>query len=157
MAMNLASAFAGSVRHNPAKIALYWGEREYSYQELWEQTLSVASHLQNELGVKPGDRVGLWLKNCPEFVPSLFAVFHTGAVVVPINNFLKNDEVNYILADAGINVLITDAELGAHHRALESVRPQLKLLRIETFAPKATHNSGQARNGTHAKPISQSD
>jgi len=157
MEMNLASAFAGSVRTNPAKPALYCGEREYSYQELWEQTLSVAGLLQTEFGVRPGDRVGLWLKNCPEFVPSLFAILHLGAVVVPINNFLKTDEVNYILTDAGIDVLITDAELGAHHRALESVRPQLKLLRIETFRPTATHDSGTAHNRAHAKSVSVSD
>ena len=50
---------------------------------------------------------------------------------MPINNFFKPDEVNYILSDAGIDVLITDAELGAHHRALEGARPHLKLLRIE--------------------------
>jgi long-chain acyl-CoA synthetase len=50
---------------------------------------------------------------------------------VPINNFFKPDEVNYILSDAGIDVLITDAELGAHHRALEVARPHLKLFRVE--------------------------
>lgn len=129
--MNLASAFAGCVRHHTAKIGLYWGEREYSYQELWTQTQALASRLQEDFWVKPGDRVGLWLKNCPEFVPAFFAILQTGAVVVPINNFLKSDEVNYILADAGIDVLITDAELGAHHRALESARPRLKLFKIE--------------------------
>jgi long-chain acyl-CoA synthetase len=75
--------------------------------------------------------VGLWLKNCPEFIPSLFGILHAGAVVVPINNFLKPDEVNYILNDAGIDVLITDADLGTHHRALEAIRPQLKLFHIE--------------------------
>ena len=74
--------------------------------------------------------MGLWLKNCPEFIPSLFGILHAGAVVVPINNFLKPDEVNYILNDAGIDVLITDADLGTHHRALEAIRPQLKLFRI---------------------------
>jgi long-chain acyl-CoA synthetase len=155
--MNLASAFATSVQANPAKIALYWGEREYSYQELWEQTLSVAGHLQNGLGVKPGDRVGIWLKNCPEFIPSLFSILRTGAVVVPINNFLKSDEVNYILADAGIDVLITDAELGAHHRALETARPQLKLLRIENFAPALGGNCAGAQNGADDPQISESD
>ena len=129
--MNLADAFEGSVQKQPQKIALFWGEREYPYAELWLQTLFVSDHLQQRFEVKPGDRVGLWLKNCPEFIPSLFGILHAGAVAVPINNFFKPDEVNYILSDAGIDVLITDAELGAHHRALEGARPHLKLLRIE--------------------------
>src|SRR5664279_6022641 len=129
--MNLAGAFAESVHKQPQKIALFWGEREYSYAALWRQSVFVSDQLQHRFAVKPGDRVGLWLKNCPEFIPSLFGILHAGAVVVPINNFLKPDEVNYILNDAGIDVLITDADLGTHHRALEATRPQLKLFRIE--------------------------
>jgi long-chain acyl-CoA synthetase len=129
--MNLADAFAESVHRQPQKIALFWGEREYSYAELWRQSVFVSDQLQHRYEVKPGDRVGLWLKNCPEFIPSLFGILRAGAVVVPINNFFKPDEVNYILSDAGIDVLITDAELGVHHRALEHARPRLKLFRIE--------------------------
>ena len=100
--MNLAAAFAESVHKQPQKIALFWGERQYSYADLWRQSILVSHHLQQHLAVKPGDRVGLWLKNCPEFIPSLFGILHAGAVVVPINNFLKPDEVNYILGDAGL-------------------------------------------------------
>src|ERR1051326_821683 len=103
--MNLSPAFAASAQRHADKTALFWGEREYSFAELLEQALLVSEHLQQRLGVQPGDRVGLWLKNCPEFIPSLFGILHAGAVVVPINNFFKPDEVNYILRDAGINVL----------------------------------------------------
>jgi long-chain acyl-CoA synthetase len=141
--MNLAGAFEASARKQPQKIALFWGEREYSYAELWRLSASVAEHLQEHFGIKPGDRVGLWLKNCPEFVPALIGILHAGAVVVPINNFLKPDEVNYIINDAGIDLLITDADLGTHHRALESTRPQLKLFRIEQLeALKADREDG---------------
>src|SRR4051812_12830207 len=129
--MNLASAFAASVKKRPDKIALYWGEREYTYAELWDQTDWICERLRSELSVKPGDRVGIWLKNCPEFVGSLFGILNAGAVAVPINNFLKPDEVNFILNNAEINVLITDAELSSHARALHAVRPALKLLKIE--------------------------
>ena len=129
--MNLASAFEGSVERHKEKIALFWGEKEYSYGDLWDQSLLVAGQLEHGFGVKAGDRVGLWLKNCPEFIPALFGILQTGAVAVPINNFLKPDEINYILADAGIDVLITDAELGTHHRALEASRPQIKLFKVD--------------------------
>lgn len=143
--MNLASAFAGAVRQQPAKIALYWGEREYSYQELWDQTQALARRLHEDFDVKPGDRVGLWLKNCPEFVPSFFAILRAGAVVVPINNFLKCEEVNYILADAGVDVVITDADLGAHHRALEGARPQLRLLKVEELTETSAANHAKLK------------
>jgi len=136
--MNLAGAFAVSVEKQSQKIALFWGEREYSYTELWRLSTCVAEHLQQHFRVKAGDRVGLWLKNCPEFIPVLFGILHAGAVLVPINNFLKPDEVNYILNDAGIDVLVTDADLGTHHRALEAARPQLKLFRIEQLEKLGT-------------------
>ncbi len=147
--MNLATAFAESVSKKPGKIALYWGEREYSYADLQSQALIVAAWLQRHFNVKPGDRVGLWLKNCPEFIPALFGILSAGAVVVPINSFLKSEEVNFILNDAGIDVLITDAELGSHHRALESARPELRLLKIEDFGRVAeevtTSSPGQRK------------
>ena len=113
---------------------MYWGDSEFTYSTLFGQSLAVAKQLTNQFGVKPGDRVALWLKNRPEFVPALFGILNTGAVVVPINNFLKPDEVNFILQDAGINVIISDTELGGHFPALAAARPALKLFKVEEFA-----------------------
>ena len=129
--MNLASAFEASVNKNQQKTALFWGERTCSYADLWNQSLSVAGKLRKQFKVQKGERVGLWLKNCPEFIPSFFGILQAGAVVVPLNNFLKPAEVNYIIADAGIDVLITDAELGAQFAALAMARPKLKLMQVD--------------------------
>src|SRR5690242_1694471 len=98
--MNLISAFAVSVQRHASKTALYWGQEEYSYGHFWAETLSVSRLLQSRYGVRRGDRVGLWSKNRPEFIPALFGILHAGAVAVPINNFLKPDEVSYIINDA---------------------------------------------------------
>ena len=156
--MNLAGAFADSARKRPRKIALYWGEREYTYGELREQSRLVSGQLRGRLGVKPGDRVGLWLKNCPEFIPALFGIFHAGAVAVPINNFLKPDEVSFILSDAGIDALITDAELSSHFRTLAPARPQLRLLEAGQAAaggqgPQAGERGRARRSGDLAALI----
>src|SRR5437764_10270771 len=129
--MNLVSAFAASVQEHSKKTALFWGEREYAYGELWDQSVAVSELLHRQHGIKAGDRVGLWLKNCPEFIPALFGILHAGAVAVPINNFLKPDEVSYILNDAGIDVLLTDVELGAHFNALKTARPGLELFVVQ--------------------------
>ena len=129
--MNLVSTFGASVEKQPEKSALFWGDRVYSYRELWRETLLVHSQLQECFNLKRGDRVGLWLKNCPEFIPALFGILHAGAVAVPINNFLKPDEVSYILKDAGIDVLLTDAELGAHFKPLKTARPTLELFVVQ--------------------------
>lgn len=131
---NLAAAFAESVACHPQKPAVFWGDQEHSYGALHADTLRLAAVLQRDLGVQRGDRVGLWLKNCPEFVPALFAIFQAGAVAVPINNFLKPAEIQHILADAGINVILTDAELGAHAAELTAARPSLRFWHVEQFA-----------------------
>src|SRR5258705_3821469 len=128
--MNLASAFETSVNKNTQKIALFWGDRAYSYGDLWDQSQAIACQLRQQFKVQPGARVGLWLKNCPEFVPSFFGILQAGAVVVPLNSFLKPSEVNFILADAGVDVVITDAELAASFPALAAARPGLLLLQV---------------------------
>jgi len=143
--MNLARAFAASAESHRDKVALFWGEAEFTYATLLRQSYSVGSWLQQHR-VRPGDRVGLWLKNRPEFVPAMFGILNAGAVVVPINNFLKPDEVGFILADAGIDCLIADEELAAHLPALEALRPQLALLKVEDFpsAPARPASSSAA-------------
>jgi long-chain acyl-CoA synthetase len=132
--VNLAAAFAASVEQRPEKIALYWGESEYTYAAVFVQSRAVAAELTGSFGVKPGDRVALWLKNRPEFIPAVFGILGADAVLVPINNFLKPDEVNYILRDSGTDVLITEDELAAHTPALLAARPQLKIFKVENFA-----------------------
>jgi long-chain acyl-CoA synthetase len=130
--VNLVTAFAQSVATNATKTALFWGELELTYSALLKQAQAAGQTLRTEFQVARGDRVGLWLKNCPEFVPAFFGILAADAVVVPINNFLKADEVSYILADAGIDVLITDAELGVHAPALTAARPGLKICPVES-------------------------
>src|SRR5262245_28644041 len=109
--MNLATAFAVSAQKNEQRPAVFWGDQQFDFGTLFRQARSLSAHLQSKMGVKPGDRVALWLKNCPQFVPALFGVFGAGAAVVPINNFLKPDEVSYILGDCDASVVITDATM----------------------------------------------
>jgi long-chain acyl-CoA synthetase len=144
--MNLAVAFAASAQKRTTKTALFWGEQETSYSQLLAQTQLVAARLAADFGVKPGDRVGLWLKNRPEFVPAFLGILFAGAVVVPINNFLKPDEVSYMLNDSGADVIISDEELAVHFPALIAARPSLKLLKVEEVGLSAADPASAAGN-----------
>ncbi|MCX8108463.1 MAG: AMP-binding protein, partial [Verrucomicrobiae bacterium] len=69
--MNLAKAFVASAESNLEKTAVFWGDCTFSYRHFLEQSGWVAQTLRAALGVRPGDRVGLWLRNCPEFISCL--------------------------------------------------------------------------------------
>ena len=136
--MNLAVAFTDCAGKHAQKIAIYYGAVEIRFAELQAQSLKLAAHLQNHFAVKPGDRVALWLKNCPEFVTAVFGVLQASAVVVPINNFLKPAELAYLLNDGAIDVVITDAELGARAEDLKTARPALKFFQVEELSQLST-------------------
>ncbi len=145
--MNLPLAFADSARKNSQRPAIFWADEEIRYQQLLQETVWVGQHLQQVLGVKPGDRVALWLKNCPQFVPSFLGILQAGGVVVPVNNFLKPDEVCFILQDAEADVIITDTAMAEALPILKTARPNLKCLRVEEIQKSEQPPQTPPRNG----------
>ena len=133
--MNLARAFTDSASRHRDKTAVFWGNEEISYDLLLRRAAGVAAQLIEKEKLQPGERVALWLKNCPEFIPSYFGILLAGGVVVPINNFLKPDEVSFILRDAGVRVLISDESLAENIQKLNSLLPELRCLRAEQILP----------------------
>ncbi len=131
--MNLARTFLDSAERHATKTAVFWGHEEISYDQLRQRASLMAAHLTMDCGVQPGDRVALWMKNCPEFIPAFFGVLLAGGVVVPVNNFLKPDEVTFILGDAGITVIITDESMTEGAAKLAGTMPQLRFLHAEEF------------------------
>ena len=122
--MNLATAFLQSAQKCAGKPAIFWGEEVVTYDDIVAQSRWLAKKLTEEMGVQPGERVAIWLKNCPEFVSVLFGILQSGAVVVPINNFLKPDEVAYILKDSGAKILVSDAGMTGGHCTLARIHPR---------------------------------
>jgi long-chain acyl-CoA synthetase len=63
-----------------------------------------------KLGVSPGDRVIMQMQNCPEVLQSFQAIWKIGAVAVPINYLVGQEEINFIYQDSGANTIITSSE-----------------------------------------------
>jgi long-chain acyl-CoA synthetase len=61
-------------------------------------------------GVKPGDRVLILAKNCPEWIASYFAALSCGGVAVPVNPALTSSEVGYIVEHAAPSLVVTDSD-----------------------------------------------
>jgi len=90
------------------KTALLLNDDKISYAEIHKAADKLAAYL-SEKGVKKGDKVALFLRNSAEFIYAIFAVSKLGAILVPINTFLKSEELSYILEDSGSSILIASA------------------------------------------------
>jgi fatty-acyl-CoA synthase len=94
-----------------------------SYRQLWDRTTQAARGLLG-LGVRPGERVGVWASNRHEWVVLQYATARIGAVLVNINPAYLAGELGYVLAQSGVKVLLY-AEGFRNNRylpMLESVR-----------------------------------
>jgi len=99
--MNLALWLARSAQRHGARTAIGHGrERWCSYAELAQRAASLAAWLQAQ-HVTPGDRVGLFLPNRPEYLVMLWGAWWAGAAVVPINAKLHAREAGWILQHSG--------------------------------------------------------
>jgi long-chain acyl-CoA synthetase len=107
---HLARAFFSRADMSPDLAAIFWADERWSYGDVAVRARWVMHRLR-EWGVKPGDRVALWMRNRPEFVAALFGILAADAVAVPVNHFLKPAEVAYQLRDAGVTVLVSEAAM----------------------------------------------
>jgi fatty-acyl-CoA synthase len=99
-------ALADSVARNPSGDALvsrHQGLR-VSYKELQENAGRTARGLW-ALGLRPGDRVGMWACNCVEWVYLQLATALTGAVLVNVNPAYRSHELRFVLRKSGMKAL----------------------------------------------------
>ncbi|MDD2369530.1 MAG: long-chain-fatty-acid--CoA ligase [Sulfuricurvum sp.] len=89
-----------------SKKVIFIDDKSYTYAQFLESVDRLARALEL-VCVGKGDRVALICPNSVEFVMSVFAISKLGAVTVPINTMLKNEEYRYILDDCGAKILIT--------------------------------------------------
>src|SRR5690625_3694899 len=84
-------------------------KKSLSFNEINRQSNMIAQVLL-KLGVGFGDRVGVMLKNVPEFPLAWLAIGKIGAIMVPINIYYQEYDAKYILEDSKPRVIITSSE-----------------------------------------------
>jgi long-chain acyl-CoA synthetase len=100
---------AESAQRNPDQPCTIFNGIAITYQAMNLLTDRLAVALIDQ-GVKPGDRVGIFLPNIPQFVLAYFAILKAGAVVVAINPQYKAREIEFQLNDSGIKTIIALAD-----------------------------------------------
>jgi long-chain acyl-CoA synthetase len=99
----------GSLRGREGTFLVYEDER-WSVADFVGRMDALGAALVERYGVRPGDRVAVGMRNYPEWVVSAGAVLSVGAVLVSLNAWWTEDELDYALGDATPTVLIADIE-----------------------------------------------
>jgi 3-oxocholest-4-en-26-oate---CoA ligase len=110
MALNFADLFEHAADAFGERTAVACGDRQVTYAGLEERTNRLAHHLAG-LGVGPGDHVGLYARNSIEALETLIASCKLRACAVNINYRYVENELRYMLADAGLTALVYDRAL----------------------------------------------
>jgi long-chain acyl-CoA synthetase len=105
MDMMIDDILSMNARKFPDKIALIYGDQQFSFGELNERANRLSQSFM-KLGIQAGDRVAMRARNCTQFVEFFFAAAKCRAIAVPINPFLKEKEFEYIIQDSGTQLVI---------------------------------------------------
>ena len=113
-------------RRQPDHPAFIWYGRRISYAELDRTSDAFAAWLAG-VGVRPGDRVALYLQNCPQYVIAHFAIQKLGAIVGPCGPLFRAHELQYQLEDLGAEVVVAAYDL---YPVIEEVRARTALRHV---------------------------
>jgi long-chain acyl-CoA synthetase len=110
--MNLAALLDRAGRGFADRPALALGEAVLcDHRTLAGRAAVLAGNLRGRLGLAPGDRVALVMRNSPEYVELLFACWHAGLTAVPVNAKLAAAEFRYILDHSGARACFVTPDL----------------------------------------------
>ncbi|MGX4694059.1 acyl-CoA synthetase [Streptomyces sp. JNUCC 63] len=128
-----------SARRTPARVAVEYGGRSWTYAELDDAVSRAASVLLGQ-GLGPGDRVGAYGHNSDAYLIAFLACARAGLVHVPVNQNLTGDDLAYIVGQSGSTLVLTDPDLagrlptGVRTLALREADDSL-LARLPSAAP----------------------
>lgn len=109
---------------------LVYQEQRWNHAQFCDEVQRLALGMTNQLGIAPGDRVAIAMRNYPEMLVLIMAAASIGAVAVPMNAWWSADELTFALKDCGAGVVFADgpryeavvAHARTHHITLVAVR-----------------------------------
>lgn len=125
MQFNLADLFEKVADTIGERECLVFGSRRLSYREVDERSTRLAHHLAAH-GIGPGDHVGVWMQNAPEYIETMLASFKLRAVPINVNYRYRADELKYLFADSDTKAIVYDPEF---KELLDAILPDLPKVR----------------------------
>ncbi len=126
--ISLGDALRNSAAEAPGKVALTYFGTEITFRELDNLVDRFGEALQ-DLGVKKGDRIAIYLPNIPQFVIAYYGALRVGGVVAALSPLYKEREIAYILNDSGAKILIAWDRLYPY---VQAVKNQTELANVIT-------------------------
>lgn len=121
--MNIANWLASTAHLKPGAPALLTGRVvEADYATFAARAAAIGTYLAREHGVRPGDRVSLFMYNSTAYLECLYGIWWIGGVAIPINAKLHGREAAWICANAGAKLAIVGDDTQSH---LEDARADL--------------------------------
>ncbi|MEU8715969.1 acyl-CoA synthetase [Streptomyces sp. NPDC048663] len=99
-----------SARRTPARVALEYGDRRWTYQEL-DDAVSRAANVLLGQGLNRGDRVAAYGHNSDAYLIAFLACARAGLVHVPVNQNLTGDDLAYLIGQSGSSLALADPGL----------------------------------------------
>jgi len=133
-----------SATRYPNKTATVFYDALLDYRTLRAQVDALAGWLQMHCSVERGDRVMLYMQNCPQFVIGYYAILRANGFVVPVNAMLKTEELRHYARDSGAKAVICTQEILAQIEPLMAANggaPALKHALVTAYSeylPSAT-------------------
>jgi len=115
-----------SASRYPTATATIFMDARLSYAQLQALVDRFAALLQ-QLGVRRGDRVAIYLANCPQFVVGYYGALKAGAIVVPFNPLYSAREVEHQLRDSGAQTMLV---MSRFYPIVKEVRPRTALKNV---------------------------
>src|SRR6476469_5575726 len=107
-----------SARRYPDKPLLIYYDNPLTFARVKQEVDALAGFLQQQCGVKRGDRVLLFMQNSPQFIVAYYAILRADAMVVPINPMNLTEELQHYVSDSDATVALAGQELYAQVQPL---------------------------------------
>src|SRR5699024_6499675 len=137
--LTLNEAFQNAFHKYNNRVAFNYNASATTYGELKEESYKIANALL-KLNVENGTRVALLLPNTPEYVFCQMAIYQVGAVNVPLNDMLREADLEYILKDSESTVLIVDESFFQIISNIQNKLPHLKEIIGVSFDSQVPEN-----------------
>ncbi len=117
---------------------IVYEDEEWTFAEVMEEVDALGHALVHQYGIEPGDRVGIAMRNYPEWIVSFAAILSIGAISVSMNAWWTGAEMEYAINDAELSVMIADTER-LERGAAACQRDNVRMIgvRLDALAPLA--------------------